>query len=95
MILFMLRGCSKRVIHIKNTGSAYFDEAYFVVSARAGASDGDMVREASRIVDDNLVSAYLANPVRRRMSSRVLALAAFTAGVAVCAICAVIIVLAI
>ncbi len=52
---YMLKGCKKNVIYIKNTGSAMFDEAYFIVSDRAQGekrSENDIVREARRIIAD-------------------------------------------
>ena len=50
-----VKGYQRKVIFLKNTGSPYFDEAYFVVS-RAGASVGqsDMVEEANRIISESL-----------------------------------------
>lgn len=47
----MIKGCKKNIIHITNTGSPYFEEAYFIVR-RGGDMDipeDDIVREASRI----------------------------------------------
>ncbi len=47
----MIKGCRKNIIHITNTGSPYFEEAYFIVR-RGGDMDipeDDIVREASRI----------------------------------------------
>lgn len=47
----MIKGCRKNIIHITNTGSPYFEEAYFIVR-RGGDIDipeDDMVREATRI----------------------------------------------
>ena len=50
-----MRGREKRVIFVRDTGSRFFEEAYFVL--RRGAAEGDspeadMVREAQRIVRD-------------------------------------------
>ena len=50
-----MRGCEKRVIYLKNTGSDLFDEAYFVVSRVGEIScpeSFDMVSEANRIVEE-------------------------------------------
>lgn len=48
----MIKGCQKRIIHITNTGSPYFEEAYFILKndedGCCGKTD-DMVREALRI----------------------------------------------
>ena len=52
-----MRGCQKRVIFLKNTGSHLFDEAYFIVSRAcedAQIVEGDMVCEANRIIDESL-----------------------------------------
>ena len=52
-----MRGYQKRVIYLKNTGSPLFDEAYFIVSREGeatGLGGGDMVCEASRIIDESL-----------------------------------------
>jgi hypothetical protein len=51
----MLRGCQKKIVFIKNTGSKLFDEAYFVISGREDApalTDGAMVDEAKRIIEN-------------------------------------------
>lgn len=51
----MLRGCQKKIIYLKNTGSDVFDEAYFIVGERAigaGMRECDMVEEANRILDE-------------------------------------------
>lgn len=51
----MLRGCQKKIVFIKNTGSKVFDEAYFVISGKEGVpslTDEAMVDEAKRIIDD-------------------------------------------
>ena len=49
-----MRGYQRKIIHLKNTGSYLFDEAYFVLS-RDGEDlhlgEDDMVKEASRIID--------------------------------------------
>ena len=52
-----MRGCEKRVIYLKNTGSDLFDEAYFVVSRVGEIScleSCDMVCEANRIIDESI-----------------------------------------
>ncbi len=51
-----MRGSEKKIIYVRDTGSKLFEEAYFVL--RRGVSDStdtgeeDMVREASRIVEE-------------------------------------------
>lgn len=52
-----MRGCQRKVIYLKNTGSHLFDEAYFVVSREgefSGVGQSDMVVEANRIIDESL-----------------------------------------
>ncbi len=52
-----MRGYQKKVIYLKDTGSDFFDEAYFIVSREseiAGIDKGDMVLEASRIIEESL-----------------------------------------
>ncbi len=53
----MVRGCQRRVVFLKNTESKIFSEAYFIIDDRVDTtalSDGDMVREANRIIDESL-----------------------------------------
>ena len=52
-----MRGCQKKVIFLKDTGSHLFDEAYFIVSRAcedACIREDDMVFEANRIIDESL-----------------------------------------
>ncbi len=47
----MVRGYQKRVVHLKNTESDAFDEAFFLVSAEGREMcEGELLREANRIV---------------------------------------------
>jgi hypothetical protein len=51
----MVRGCQKKIIYLKSTGSKVFDEAYFVVSDKSPSdnlAERDMVQEANRILDE-------------------------------------------
>lgn len=51
----MIKGCQKRIIHISNPQSPYFEEAYFVLkrSGEGGTScDADIIKEAMRIADE-------------------------------------------
>ncbi|MBQ8747660.1 MAG: hypothetical protein IJZ08_07340 [Clostridia bacterium] len=70
-----MRGSEKRIIYVKDTGSKLFEEAYFVL--RRGVSEGetplsedDMVREASRIVEEGNV-CYPASARKSRRSQAV------------------------
>ena len=52
-----MKGCQRKVIFIKNTGSRIFDEAYFIVSRESEASqikESNLVNEANRIIEDSL-----------------------------------------
>ena len=53
----MVKGCQKKTIHIKDTGSKYYEEAYFVLRPGVAASsvpDSDMIEEAVRIAGESL-----------------------------------------
>ncbi len=53
----LYKGCQKRMIMLKNTGSEIFDEAYFIIkdsAQRRGVSETDMVREANRIIEEKI-----------------------------------------
>ena len=50
-----MRGCQKKIVYLKNTGSKIFDEAYFVISdrnERKGQVSDDMIAEANRIIEE-------------------------------------------
>jgi hypothetical protein len=49
----MVKGVTKRVVEIKETGSQYFERAIFFVNmeGRRGASEYTLSQEARRIVD--------------------------------------------
>ncbi|MBE6687194.1 MAG: hypothetical protein E7591_08200 [Ruminococcaceae bacterium] len=51
------KGCERKIIMIKNTGSEYFDEAYFIVKEKQetqpGCNECDMIAEANRLVSIN------------------------------------------
>jgi hypothetical protein len=52
-----VRGAEKKVIHLKNTGSNIFSEAYFIVSEGVSNSRTqikDMLSEADRIIDESI-----------------------------------------
>ena len=51
----MVRGCQKKIIYLKNTGSEVFEEAYFLISDKGDTEsidEDDMIEEASRILDE-------------------------------------------
>ena len=49
----MIKGCQKRIIHLKNTNSDYFEEAYFILKddQKYSAAENDMIKEAERIAE--------------------------------------------
>lgn len=54
----MVRGCQRKVIFLKNTESDIFSEAYFIVDERRpDICEADMIREANRIIEENLARA--------------------------------------
>lgn len=49
-----LRGCEKRIYHIKNTESDIFDEAYFVLKVgkgKTGMTPREIEKEAMKLVN--------------------------------------------
>ena len=45
----------KKIVFLKNTGSKFFDEAYFVISDKESeekSSNTDLIIEANRIIDE-------------------------------------------
>ena len=53
----MVKGCERRIIHLKNTGCEMFEEAYFILNDKYHREDKkscDMVKEANRIIEENL-----------------------------------------
>ena len=67
-----MRGYQRRVIFLKNTGSALFEEAYFLMRSEEmteGKSEADMVSEAARIIEENF-----GKRKRRRKTYRLLTL---------------------
>ncbi len=47
----MIKGCERRIIYIRDTGSAVFREAYFILRDGApSVPQKDMVAEAERII---------------------------------------------
>lgn len=90
----MIKGTQKKIIHIKDTHSRIFGEAYFILKAdlKADISENEMVREAARIVDENLLSIYCSeqlSPVKsedkvKNTGLKSGAFAGFIAGASIC-----------
>ena len=49
----MIKGAQKKMIVIKTSDSAVFEEAYFVLRRERPAVEADMVREANRIIENS------------------------------------------
>ena len=64
----MVRGTQKRIVYVKNTGGAVFEEAFFVVKdgKESGLSDGDMLGEATRIIEEHAVRGGRREEERRK-----------------------------
>lgn len=77
----MIKGCSRKVIVIKNPGSNLFEEAYFIVSPKESERKyGDFLLEANRIIASRTV------PDSRKKSRAGIVLSwilGFTLGIAV------------
>ncbi len=76
----MVKGCQRRIIHIKETGSRYFEEAYFMLKPGTDSCEdgcGEMIDEAIRIIGESL-SGGLGKRKKRSFAFRYLAV--FAAG---------------
>ncbi len=81
----MLRGCQKKVYHVKNVSGRYFEEAYLIlkndvpeVQERTGSAD--LAAEAERIIRE-AANAY-GNVLPRRSPVQLGRAAAFALGAA-------------
>ncbi|MBR5453936.1 MAG: hypothetical protein IKV54_07645 [Clostridia bacterium] len=80
----MVRGCQKKIIHLRDTGSDLFEEAYFIIrpgKAALRASETDMIREARRILENNRLGERRP-PVGKRQRKRRGAVILFSLGAA-------------
>ena len=54
------KGCERKMIMIKNTGSDFFDEAYFILKEKLNCNNDnceeDIIKEANRIVNENTIT---------------------------------------
>ncbi|MBQ4067317.1 MAG: hypothetical protein IJD22_06715 [Clostridia bacterium] len=82
----MIKGCQKKIIHLKKTDSPYFEEAYFILKDtpdRAGAfCENDMVREAIRLTES--YSEYKKRARKKKLRTTVAVLAFFAAQALIC-----------
>ena len=68
----MIKGCQKKIIMINDTGSDVFEQAYFIVKdERNGAiSKTDMIREANRIIENNLLGPYFSSARTKKIKKK-------------------------
>ncbi|MCI8388837.1 MAG: hypothetical protein HFE63_10300 [Clostridiales bacterium] len=87
----MVKGCQKKIIVVNQTGSKYFDSAYFILKGELprGSSEHDMMKEAQNIVDgcsaEQLFAAsLLSEPAnnKKRPKKRLDSVIAFFSGAA-------------
>ena len=93
----MLKGCQRRIIMVKDTGSRYFDSAYFVIKhdLPQNSRESDMLAEAHRMINacnlnENTAEKALSNvtaaPAKhKKFSSALVGIMLFLAGVSVTA----------
>jgi hypothetical protein len=64
----MIKGCQKSIIHLKDTGSPYFEEAYFIVSRGSDieALGDDMIKEAQNIVKSSMADMKNRNLQKKK-----------------------------
>lgn len=54
-----MKGISqKRIVHLKNTKSKYFEEAYFVLKSGVLEGDESLIKEAERIIGKTSISQF-------------------------------------
>ena len=80
----MVRGCQKKIIYLKNTGSDVFDEAYFIIRDKApGSTDNvDMVKEANRILDECFINNERSGKIQKILKLIGLNAVSMTIGIA-------------
>ena len=68
-----VRGCEKRIYHIKNTESEIFDEAYFILKVggkKSFVGPRELEKEALRLVNGAEKPSDLNSQVRRGAAKR-------------------------
>ena len=92
----MVKGCQKKTIHIKDPGSKYYEEAYFVLKpgvTESKVSDSDMINEAFRIAGESLFAADSGKKGRFSLKGAATFVAGSAAGIIAAAIVFVVILL--
>lgn len=69
----MIKGCQKNIIHLKDTGSPYFEEAYFIVKRGSDieALGDDIIKEATNIVENSVRTAKSRSFIQKQAKGRV------------------------
>ncbi len=65
----MIKGCQKSIIHLRETGSPYFEEAYFIVrrGSEIEAVGDDMIKEALSIVKNSASDVKSRNLQKKKL----------------------------
>ena len=90
----MVRGCQKKIIYLKNSGSTLFEEAYFVIkndSQYEEISECDMIEEANRIINESFYQDELDSFGKKAVSFLKRYVVPFLIGVAAGAVIALLI----
>lgn len=65
--MILIKGCSKKVIVVKDTGSGIFEEAYFIVNPKETARKySDFLAEANRIIASKTVKSQSSKADKKR-----------------------------
>ena len=68
------KGCCKKMIVLKSTGSDLFEEAYLILNDKNQktdtASESDMIKEANKIVSSELLSGYITKQPEPKQEKR-------------------------
>ena len=92
----MVKGCQKKTIHIKDTGSKYYEEAYFVLKpgvSESKISSGDMISEAIKIAEESVDRAGIGGRSAGRTGGLLSVMAGLFSGGALSAVVLLIILL--
>ena len=83
----MLKGCQKKIIFLKDTGSDFFEEAYFVIKNEYdGMNDCDIISEATKIANGIYQGKQIRKSHRSGIYSLLLSLGMLL-GVAITVMC--------
>lgn len=72
------KGTQKKMIMLKNTGSEYFEQAYFIIrdecsrASNQSCTENDMIKEANRIISETFASngSFSKETKRRFVNSK-------------------------